>query len=84
MIPIACDLVWWRTGITPSQWWQIQGSIVPVSWLLMEETARFNQAFNLIAIWLVPGIIVFLGLLYAKRKGVEPVVRISKLFRKIS
>ena len=84
MVPIACDLVWWRTGITPSQWWQIQGSIVPVSWLLMEETARFNQAFNLIMIWLVPGIIVFLGLLYAKRKGIEPVAKISRKLRKIS
>lgn len=83
MIPIACDLVWWRTGITPSQWWQIQGSIVPVSWLLMEETVRFNQAFNLIMIWLFPGIIIFLGLLYAKRKGIEPVAKISRKIRNI-
>jgi signal peptidase len=84
MIPIACDLVWWREGITPSQWWQIQGSIVPVSWLLMEETARFNQAFNLILLWLVPGIVVFLGLLYAKRRGIDPVAKISRKLRKIS
>ena len=83
MIPISCDLVWWKTGITPSQWWHIQGSIVPVSWLLMEETARFNQAFNLILIWLGPGIIVFLGLLYAKRRGIEPVAKISRKLRKI-
>ncbi len=84
MIPISCDLVWWRTGITPSQWWRIQGSIVPVSWLLMEETALFNQAFNLILIWLGPGIVIFLGLLYAKRKGVEPVVKLSKIIRKVA
>lgn len=84
IIPIACDLVWWRTGITPSNWWTIQGSIVPVSWLLMEETALFNQAFNLIMIWLVPGIIIFLGLLYAKRKNYEPVAKLSRMLRKIS
>lgn len=84
MIPIACDLVWWRTGITPSNWWRIQGSIVPVSWLLMEETELFDQAFNLILIWLGPGVIIFLGLLYAKRKGLEPVSKISRILRKIS
>lgn len=84
MIPLSCDLVWWKTGITPSRWWRISGSIVPVSWLLMEETAQFNQAFNLIALWLVPGILLFLGLLYAKRKGYEPIVSLSRKIRKVS
>lgn len=84
MIPLSCDLVWWRTEITPSKWWTISGSIVPVSWLLMEETAAFNRAFNLIALWLVPGILLFLGLLYAKRKGVEPVANLSRRLRKVS
>jgi signal peptidase len=82
MVPISCDLVWWRTGITPSQWWQIQGSIVPVSWLLMEETARFNQAFNLILTWLLPGIILFLGLLYFKRLRINYIVQLSNKFRR--
>lgn len=83
MIPIACDLVWWRTNITPSQWWTISGSIVPVSWLLMEETAAFNQAFNLIMLWLVPGVLIFLGLLYAKRSGNKTVNELSNKLRNI-
>lgn len=84
MIPIACDLVWWRTSITPSKWWTISGSIVPVSWLLMEETAAFNQAFTLIMIWLVPGVLIFLGLLYAKRSGYKPISELSSKLRKNS
>ncbi len=84
VIPIACDLVWWRTGITPSNWWRIQGSIVPVSWLLMEETSLFNQAFTMIITWLGPGVLVFLGLLYAKRSNVILVKKISDWLRGIA
>ncbi len=84
VIPIACDLVWWRTGITPSNWWRIQGSIVPVSWLLMEETSMFNQAFTIIITWLGPGVLVFLGLLYAKRSNVTLVKNISDWSRGIT
>ena len=83
IIPIACDLVWWRTGITPSNWWRIQGSIVPVSWLLMEETSMFNQAFTMIITWLGPGVLIFLGLLYAKRSNVLVVKNISDLLRRV-
>lgn len=81
IIPIACDLVWWRTGITPSNWWRIQGSIVPVSWLLMEETSMFNQAFTMIITWLGPGVLIFLGLLYAKRSGVPSVKNLNDKIR---
>jgi signal peptidase len=84
VIPIACDLVWWRTGITPSNWWRIQGSIVPVSWLLMEETSLFNQVFTTIIIWLGPGVLVFLGLLYAKRNNVILVKKISDWLRGVA
>ncbi|MEE8599252.1 MAG: signal peptidase I [Dehalococcoidales bacterium] len=84
VIPIACDLVWWRTGITPSNWWRIQGSIVPVSWLLMEETSMFNQAFTMIITWLGPGVLIFLGLLYAKRSNVLVVKNISDLLRGVA
>ncbi|MBT3285551.1 signal peptidase I [Candidatus Bathyarchaeota archaeon] len=83
MIPIACDLVWWQAHITPSQWWRIQGSIVPVSWLLMEETNLFNQAFTMIITWLGPGILIFLGLLYAKRSNIVMVKNISDLLRRV-
>ena len=84
VIPIACDLVWWRTGITPSNWWRIQGSIVPVSWLLMEETNMFNQAFTIIITWLGPGVLIFLGLLYAKRSNVVAVKNISDWLRGVA
>lgn len=81
IVPMACDLVWWRAGITPSNWWRIEGSIVPVSWLLMEETTLFNRAFTMILTWLGPGILIFLGLLYAKRAGVQRITHLSKKVR---
>lgn len=77
MIPIACDLVWYTMDITPSNWWNFHGSIVPVTWLLMEESAAFNRAFKAITLYLLPGILVFLGLMYLKRRGVEPFRGIS-------
>jgi signal peptidase len=72
MVPIACDIVWWTHNITPSMWWSFQGSIVPVSWLLIEETSVFNTAFTWILVILLPGCFVFLFNIYAKRKGWEP------------
>jgi signal peptidase I len=83
MIPISCDLVWWNTGITPSRWWHIQGSTVPISWLLLEETQAFNQAFQMIITWIGPGILLFLGLLYAKRSQVAPIKYVSDKIRNI-
>ena len=77
MIPIACDLVWYTMHITPSNWWNFQGSIVPVTWLLMEESATFNRAFKTIMLYLLPGIMMFLVLMYLKRRGVEPFRGIS-------
>lgn len=77
MIPIACDLVWYTMHITPSNWWNFHGSIVPVTWLLMEESAAFNRAFKMISLYLLPGIVMFLGFMYLKRRGVEPFRGIS-------
>lgn len=81
MIPISCDLVWWTKSITPSQWWAISGSTVPISWLLMDETASFQRAFTQILIWIGPGIVLFLGLLYAKRSQVASVKTLSDKIR---
>ncbi|MCW4049380.1 MAG: signal peptidase I [Candidatus Bathyarchaeota archaeon] len=83
MIPIACDLVWWTTHITPSVWWDFHGSIVPVTWLLLEESAVFNRAFWIIVRYLLPGTFLFLFNMYAKRKGIEPLRRFSNLLRGI-
>ena len=81
MIPISCDLVWWTTGITPSNWWTIHGSTVPISWLLSKETNLFNIAFNHILLWTGPGIILFLGLLYVKRSNVSLIKNLSHKIR---
>jgi signal peptidase len=83
MIPITCDLVWWTTGITPSNWWTIKGSTVPISWLLMEETSLFNEAFNHILLWTGPGILLYLGLLYAKRSQVAFIKSLSDKLRNL-
>jgi len=77
MIPIACDLVWYTMQITPSNWWNFQGSIVPMTWLLMEESPAFDRAFMRITLYILPGVLVFLGLMYLKRRGVEPFRSIS-------
>ncbi len=83
MIPIACDLVWWTAGITPSNWWPIQGSTVPISLLLMKETSLFDVEFNYILLWLGPGILLFLGLIYAKRSKYGPVKNLSDRLRNL-
>jgi len=78
MVPIACDMVYWTRGITPSNWCSFHGSIVPVSWLLIEETPVFNTAFLVVATILLPGCLVFLFNMYAKRAGWEPFKSISR------
>ena len=55
MIPLANDMVWWITGITPSNWWLVAGSTVPITWLLQRESAFFFEVFNMLAVLLVPG-----------------------------
>ncbi len=83
MIPITCDLVWWTTNITPSNWWHIEGSTVPISWLLMEETQAFHRFFNQTMIYIGPGILLFLGLMYAKRSQFGPVKNLSERLRNL-
>ncbi|MBN2334629.1 signal peptidase I [Candidatus Bathyarchaeota archaeon] len=83
MIPVTCDMTWWTLYITPSNWWSFQGSIVPVTWLLMEESAVFDRAFNRILVYLLPGILLFLCIMYLKRRGVEPFRSISLRLREI-
>jgi signal peptidase len=81
MIPVACDLVWWTLRITPSQWWTLQGSTVPITWLLIEETYAFNRAFQRILLYLIPGTVLFLLTMYAKRSKRNPVYEISLILR---
>ena len=69
IIPIACDLVWRLYGITPSTWWYVSGSSVPVSLLLMRETPLCREAFRHILTFTLPGCLLFFSVLTAKRRG---------------
>jgi signal peptidase len=72
MVPIACDMVWWTSGITPSMWWYTTGSTVPINWLLMKEQPSFEVVFISILRTLMPGVFIFVATLYSKRKGWDP------------
>ena len=72
MVPIACDVTWWTNNITPSQWWYSTGSTVPINWFLMQEQPAFDMVINSILRSLLPGVVIFVVVLYAKRKGWEP------------
>ncbi len=80
MVPIACDITWWTTNITPSSWWVTTGSTVPINWFLMQEQPAFDVVFNSVLRSLLPGVVIFVVVLYAKRKGWEP---FDSLMRKI-
>ncbi len=82
MIPMANDMVWLMTGITPSEWWQVSGSTVPITWLLQKESAFFFQAFNKLALLLVPGCILFLVLTALKRRDVGGLTVLSAKLRR--
>ena len=81
MVPVACDMVWWGTSITPSMWWLTRGSVAPVNWLLVQETPQFNSVFESVLRTLVPGVVIFVVTLYAKRKGMEPLYSIHRRVR---
>jgi len=81
MIPLGCDLVWKMTGLTPSLWWNTRGSTVPITWLLLQETPQYYQAFNLFALLTLPGCILFLLLMAAKRRGFKPLISLSRRIR---
>ncbi len=67
MIPIACDFTWFVSGITPSQWWAISGGTIPVNWFLVKETFAYQRFFRTVLNILVPGSVIFISLLVAKR-----------------
>jgi signal peptidase I len=81
MVPIACDIVWWTSGITPSMWWYTTGSTVPINWLLMKEQPSFEIVFNSILMTLIPGVVIFVVTLYAKRKGWNPIFSLHRRLR---
>jgi len=80
-IPLGLDLVWWLTGITPSNWWDMRGSTVPVTLLLMKETPDFQDAFSVVLQLLLPGCALFFLTMTAKRRGFSPLVAASRWLR---
>lgn len=83
MIPLGCDLVWWITGITPSEWWFAESSTVPITFLLQRETPMFIEAFQQFAIMLIPGCIMFLMITALKRRNYEPLTTLNRKIRNI-
>lgn len=84
MIPLGSDLVWMMTGITPSMWWYVQGSTMPVTWLLMEETPMLHQAFIELIRLLLPGCALFFLMLAAKRRGASFLLEATRRIRSSS
>ncbi|MBQ03304.1 signal peptidase I [Candidatus Bathyarchaeota archaeon] len=82
MIPLINDMVWWMTQITPSNWWRVSGSTVPLTWLFRGETPFFFEAFNRITLLLVPGCLLFFVITALKRRGVFPLTEISARLRR--
>ena len=83
MIPLGCDLVWWMTGITPSEWWYVEGSTVPITFLLQRETPMFIEAFEQFAILLLPGCALFFIITMLKRRGFESIMTLSRWIRRV-
>lgn len=69
VLPLTCDLVWRLFHITPSMWWYVQGSTLPVSLLLMRETPRYLEALKYLLVLILPGCLLFFAALMAKRRG---------------
>lgn len=82
IVPISCDISWWLTGITPSNWWYVQGSTVPISFLFLRETPAFNSVYHLILSMILPGVIAFFGVMVAKRRRVKPLIEMVVWMRK--
>jgi signal peptidase I len=83
IIPVGFDMVWWLKRITPSMWWTHDGgSTVPIRWFLQQESQFYIEAFNLFAIMVIPGCILFFGFMAAKRKGIEPLRSLNRRFRR--
>jgi signal peptidase len=81
MVPIACDITWWTDSITPSMWWYQAGSTVPINWFLLKELPAFDTVFNSVLRSLLPGVVIFVVTLYAKRKAWEPFASLNRRLR---
>ena len=69
ILPLGCDVIWRLTDITPSNWWYVQGSTVPITFLFMRETPLFDRVFSMLLLIVSPGLILFFSTMIAKRRG---------------
>ena len=53
-------------------WWYQSGGTVTINWFLLTELPSFTTVFDSVLISLIPGAVVFVVTLYAKRRGWEP------------
>jgi hypothetical protein len=81
MLPVACDITWWSYNITPSMWWYQEGGTVSINWFLLTEKASFNTVFESVLKTLVPGAVIFIVSLLAKRRNWEPFASWSRKLR---
>ena len=83
MIPLGCDIVQWTTGVTPSRWWDVKGSSVPIALLFQKERPVLYQAFSEFALYLLPGCALYFVLTATKRRGVKEIVSLSMWMRRV-
>lgn len=81
MVPIACDIVYWSTRITPSSWWSLQAGAVQANWMLLQVTEYFEVTFWKVMQMLIPGCVIFVITLYAKRRRLDPFWSLSRRIR---
>jgi hypothetical protein len=62
-------------------WWYQAGSTVPINWFLLKELPAFDAVFNSVLRSLLPGVMIFVVTLYAKRKTWEPFTSLHRRLR---
>jgi hypothetical protein len=62
-------------------WWYQAGSTVPINWFLLKELPAFDTVFNSVLRSLLPGVVIFVVTLYAKRKAWEPFASLNRRMR---
>ena len=81
ILPLGCDVIWRLTGITPSNWWYVQGGTIPITFLFMRETPMFNRVFSMLLLIISPGLILFFSSMIVKRRRLSFFVNASHWLR---
>lgn len=84
VLPTACDISTRFTGITPNLWWYERGGLTIMGWTISGESYPFHAVYNLIISILIPGCILFFFSMASKRRGFNPIVKMSRWLRSSS